>query len=378
MTLSTHRVGEEMDERRIALEASIAQDPDNVEAYLVYADYLQGIGDPWGELIAVMVELERAPTPLLEQRRDEILAESERFLPGVSEEHVTIEEWSRGYFRTVRFENQEDWMSDDWDVLPVARRVLERPQTRGLRELRVGILRWMHQHEDAPRLLEEVARQGLAAQIEILRVGDIDTDIDLAHHPLGDLGVIGREYSGLRELLIHGSDFELETLSVPRLETLTIETCGLARENLRSVVGEVSREHLTSLVLWFGSQEYGADATMDDVLPLLTGETLPRLQHLGLMNSEIADGIVAALPASPLLPRIRSLDLSLGTLSDEGAQPLLDYAEAFAHLERLNIDDNFLSEDRVARIRETLDCPVFWEESKEDDDPEWRYVTFSE
>src|SRR5688500_18514450 len=39
--------------RNLALEEAIAQDPDDEEAYLVYADWLAERGDPRGELIAV-------------------------------------------------------------------------------------------------------------------------------------------------------------------------------------------------------------------------------------------------------------------------------------------------------------------------------------
>src|SRR5688572_17110671 len=40
-------------ERNLELEAVIAADPDAVEPYLVYADWLQARGDPRGELIVV-------------------------------------------------------------------------------------------------------------------------------------------------------------------------------------------------------------------------------------------------------------------------------------------------------------------------------------
>lgn len=42
-----------------ALEATIARDPDALEPYLVYADWLQAKGDPRGDLIALQAEAAR-------------------------------------------------------------------------------------------------------------------------------------------------------------------------------------------------------------------------------------------------------------------------------------------------------------------------------
>ena len=75
-------------------------------------------------------------------------------------------------------------------------------------------------------------------------------------------------------------------------------------------------EHLE---LYLGTDDYGWDGSIDDVLPLLADDRFPRLKYLGLRDSEIADGVAQAVAKSPLLEKLDVLDLSLGTLGDEGA-----------------------------------------------------------
>jgi hypothetical protein len=80
-----------------------------------------------------------------------------------------------------------------------------------------------------------------------------------------------------------------------------------------------------------------------DIEPIFVAENLPKLKHLALANSSLADEIAAALPDSRILPRLETLDLSKGTLSDEGAQAILDHWDAFAHLETIDLSHAYLS-----------------------------------
>jgi uncharacterized protein (TIGR02996 family) len=52
------------------LEARIAEDPDSLEPYLVYADWLQERGDPRGELITMQILMESADAKTLITLRD--------------------------------------------------------------------------------------------------------------------------------------------------------------------------------------------------------------------------------------------------------------------------------------------------------------------
>ena len=56
------------------LEANILAHPDDREAYLVYADWLQSHGDPRGELVAVQTKLTQGANPALSAREQELFA----------------------------------------------------------------------------------------------------------------------------------------------------------------------------------------------------------------------------------------------------------------------------------------------------------------
>jgi hypothetical protein len=134
----------------------------------------------------------------------------------------------------------------------------------------------------------------------------------------------------------------------PSLQTLIVETGGLDREILHEIwrAGYPALEHLE---LWLGSAEYGWNGRVDDLQPLLTGDLFPRLHTLGLRDSEITDEIARAIAQLPLLHQLEVLDLSLGTLSDEGAGALLA-SEAVRGLRRLDLHHHFCSDEMVERL----------------------------
>ena len=102
-------------------------------------------------------------------------------------------------------------------------------------------------------------------------------------------------------------------------------------------------------MLYLGTHEYGADATAADVEVLLAAE-FPRLEQLALCNSEIPGAIVRGLVKSPLLARLKTLDLSKGTMTDDDARPLVESFTAFQHLEQLDLSENYLSPSTIASL----------------------------
>src|SRR5262249_41027511 len=137
---------------------------------------------------------------------------------------------------------------------------------------------------------------------------------------------------------------------------------------------------LEHLELWLGTANYGADTTPDDLAGILAGTRLPSLVRLGLRNSEIADDVAVAAARSPLLGRLRGLDLSLGTLGDRGAEALLA-GPHLARLEKLDLHHHYVSPDVVARL-EALGIEIDAGDAHEPEDPDDpesdRYVAHSE
>ncbi|MFJ8741403.1 hypothetical protein ACIRL2_18685 [Embleya sp. NPDC127516] len=80
---------------------------------------------------------------------------------------------------------------------------------------------------------------------------------------------------------------------------------------------------------------------------------LPALNHLGLMDSEISDEIATALASAPIVARLKELDLSMGTLSNAGAEVLMA-GQPLTHLDRLDARHHFLDEATQSRLRSAL------------------------
>ncbi|CAL9525475.1 hypothetical protein SUDANB121_03942 [Nocardiopsis dassonvillei] len=165
------------------------------------------------------------------------------------------------------------------------------------------------------------------------------------------------------------------------LEELVVQSGGLDPDFLEQVVG-LDLPALRNLELWLGSPEYGGGATPGDLAPVLSGEALPRLERLGVRNTEGLDDWIPALADAPVTARVRELDLSLGTLTETGAQKIIDRAASFAHLERLDLHENFISEETGARLAAALpgvdvDLSAPREpEFEEDDEEEGEYFYY--
>jgi hypothetical protein len=162
------------------------------------------------------------------------------------------------------------------------------------------------------------------------------------------------------------------------LTSLILQSGGLPVD----VVREVCSAHLPNLEhleLWLGSDNYGGNATVEDLGPILSGKLFPKLQSLRLRDSEITDEIATAIAAAPVLERIRLLDLSLGTLGDAGAAALLS-SPAIAKLEKLDIHHHYCSEDIVARLQ-ALGITVDASEPQQEDEYDgetYRYAAVTE
>ena len=94
------------------------------------------------------------------------------------------------------------------------------------------------------------------------------------------------------------------------------------------------------------------------------------------MNCEFTDAICHALVQSPLARQLTALDLSLGTMSDEGARALVDGAAALPALKRLDVEENYLTDEGVRALQ---GCG--WElTAGEQDvpDEDYRYVSVGE
>ncbi|WP_112489727.1 STM4015 family protein [Streptomyces bacillaris] len=190
----------------------------------------------------------------------------------------------------------------------------------------------------------------------------------------------------LEEFTVRGCGQEglaLRPVRQAALRTLRFESGGLPGDLVRAVAAS-ELPALERLDLWFGSSWYGADATVEDIGPVLAGGTFPRLRHLGLQNSELQDEIAAAVASAPVVAQLETLALSMGTLSDTGGEALLN-GQPLNHLTTLDLRHHYLTGPVLDRLRKACAPAVveadeaeedYWDED-DDGEPE-RYVAVSE
>ncbi|MFI6821016.1 STM4015 family protein [Micromonospora sp. NPDC050187] len=188
-------------------------------------------------------------------------------------------------------------------------------------------------------------------------------------------------YPALEVLRVRGAEgLTLEPVRHEALRELAFESGGLPAELVRAV-GECDLPALGHLELWLGVDDYGGDATVADLAPVLAGERLPALRHLALCNAEIADQVAAAVATAPVVARLEVLDLSRGTMTDAGVDALLA-GQPLTHLRQLDLYHHYLSDEAAQRVvarlpgvRVDVSDP---QEADEDDDEVYRYTAVGE
>ncbi|MFB9206661.1 leucine-rich repeat domain-containing protein [Nonomuraea spiralis] len=147
-----------------------------------------------------------------------------------------------------------------------------------------------------------------------------------------------RAFPALERLDVHGDDLELSPFRSETLRTLRFESDALPAEVVRAV-GASDLPSLEHLGMWLGFEANGCTVTLDDLAPLMSGERLPALRHLGLERSSFQDDIAEAVAVAPIVARLESLSLALGQLTDRGAEALL-LGQPLTHLKRLYLCDD--------------------------------------
>lgn len=246
----------------------------------------------------------------------------------------------------LRYDYEEDVISK-LDVL------LQDPQASELEALIFGLWNWeMYEGEGSGTLINKLVDvKDCLKKLKALFIGDISFDeCEISWIRQSDISPILKAYPQLEILQIRGG--ECLEFSYPvhheNLKALIIETGGLNKATLEEIC-RMNLPALEHLELWFGSENYGGDCWVEDLVLILEEETFSNLTYLGLRNSQFTDEMVDALVTSPIINSISVLDLSMGTLSDDGAEKLLKYP-AINNLYILNISESFLSEEMIKQF----------------------------
>ena len=179
----------------------------------------------------------------------------------------------------------------------------------------------------------------------------------------------------LEVLRIRGAtSLQLPAFSLPALRELVIESGGLPRE-ISEGLAQSTLPSLERLELWLGTDEYGFDGDVDLFRGVLQKLRSPKLRHLGLRDSEIADQVATWLATEGWVAELDTLDLSLGTLGDEGAKALLASPHV-TKLKRLDLSHHYISAPVQAQLRAAIPGVVL--DDPQEPDEGNRYVAVGE
>jgi hypothetical protein len=215
--------------------------------------------------------------------------------------------------------------------------------------------------------------------LRALFIGEIaseEAEISWIRH--GDITPILETFPGLQHLWVRGGSrgLTLRPVRHGNLHELVLQGGGLSAELVRAL-SACDLPLLEELEMWLGVAQYGGDAGVADLAPILAGRPMPTLSWLGLRNAEIADEIAAAVANAPVVAGLRVLDLSWGTLGDAGAEALLA-GQPLIHLEHLVLNHHFMSPEVAQRLVDDLPG-VAVDVGDPRDEEEWgRYTAVSE
>lgn len=263
----------------------------------------------------------------------------------------------------------------DWDanenITNPLEMVLQDPQVSQVEALVFGMWNGNVAVDGSSKILVDalVAARERLTSLKAVFIGDIPYDeSEISWIQQSDISPVLQAYPDLEVLQVRGGEgLAFSPLRHDHLEALIVETGGLTRETIAQICA-LNLPALEHLELWLGSSYYGGDSSIDDLMPILSGELFPNLTYLGLRNSEYSDDIASSVVQSPVIEQIKVLDLSMGTLGDEGAEALLN-CPAVNRLDILNVSENFLSAEMIERLSQ-LNVRIMAENQKDEEDEE--------
>ena len=247
----------------------------------------------------------------------------------------------------VRLAIEYDAWEDGTRVPDIIAQLCEDPKAPQVEALVIGP--WGYDmDEDAQGIYDKLCEPEIAETLSGLKalfVGDVTyEEQEISWITQGNASRLIDAYPALEELRLRGgNNLTVGPLRSSALKKLVIETGGMSRAIIQQVI-ESSLPNLEHLELWLGSDNYGADHSVDDLMPLLSGRVFPKLRYLGLRDCEYSDDVARAAAEAPVLSQLDVLDLSLGTFGDDGARALIHSAQ-IKKLKRLDVSHHYMSPD---------------------------------
>ncbi|MBT3220952.1 MAG: WGR domain-containing protein [Proteobacteria bacterium] len=263
-------------------------------------------------------------------------------------------EWKLGFWDKVSIYIDHDIYDDIGDESletgALLKEALQHPSGQHLRELQCGdgLFDWQP-------YIDIIAEVG-APELQKLELTD-----SFSSKPSGSIGDLGPMWKALPKLEYLGlrGDMNLGETEAPKLSTLHVQSQAMSRDAVTSIgkaMADGKMPELQHLELWFGAScDWDLEGDADNVRQtILNAPKSPKLAWLGLMNALMADELCQVVHSGTILKQLTTLNMSMGAMTDRGAEVLLQHAEAFAHLEEFDVSDNNLSPEMCRRLHEAM------------------------
>ncbi len=245
----------------------------------------------------------------------------------------------------------EDYDSGEKSAENLVADILADPEFPALTELVIGD--WGGAWEDdCQAVLDGIVEHAEQfSHIQRLFVGDMDYEqCEVSWIMQGDYSKLWAALPDLKSLTIKGStELRLGEVCHEGLEELTIICGGLGSDVIRSVQN-AKLPNLKKLLLYIGIEDYGFDGNADTIKELLEKADFPNLSYLGITDSEIQDELVRVVLDSKFMGQIETLDLSLGTLTDQGGALLLEALPKWPNVKTLDVHYHYLSDEMAKKL----------------------------
>lgn len=278
------------------------------------------------------------------------------------------------------FLSSDDVWDDEKNVNDLILKIKKDKKIATYKHITIGM--WGEGYEDScqPILDYFAENKDIFANLETLFIGDMDyEECELSWIEQGDYTEIFKTLTNLKKIKIKGSNgLKLSPINHEHLEHLEI-ICGGLPKNIFSELSKSNLPNLKTLVLYMGIENYGFDGSIDDIKLILKKELFPSLENLELVNSDIENEIVQEVIACNLLSQLKTVSFSYGGLSDIGGETLLNNIDALNHLNKINIDYHYLSEDMTNKLKKVFsNIKIINPQKPYDEDDDYFYPMLTE
>jgi uncharacterized protein (TIGR02996 family) len=413
--------------------ASIDKGGDSPDAYLVFADWLESKGHPWGKLIALQHGVATAPNA---KKKAELEKEVTSLLQ--SQGAAILGDLSRAG-RPTRFEWHYGFITEAIIASPTDKVVLKErlatlfslPASRAIRKLTLHAQpARLNTHQEGDESVNEVvnpwggglgeALKQAPATLKELAFGDAPPTGAAAYVAMPNLVEVGKALPGLTHVELQGSGGDANgalagKFAFPEATSFIARFAAPNQADLEAIAG-AKLPKVQHLSVWLGGQAFtdldsagydpydneDGDARYPETFPVSDLEKMeiydvnptvnaaavtsflgqlnfPALKSLGINSALLTTDLLTAITNAPVVKKLEVLDLSGGSLRDKDVDTLIAQKGKLAHLKELNVERCRLSKEGLAKLQAALPAAKGTKQ-RESGDPEFifRFVATME